>query len=126
MKTEKKQMQARDTGMALVLILILVGYFTRNDALGLIAAGVQVIVMVWPMFFKPLSIVWFGLSHVLGNVVSKVLLTLLFIILVTPVGLIRRIMGKDEMQRKHFKSKKNSVFLFREYQFVKEDLEKPF
>ncbi|MFH0821948.1 MAG: SxtJ family membrane protein [Pseudomonadota bacterium] len=53
---------------------------------------------------KPLFAViyrlWLGFSVVLGYFVSRILLTLIFLIAVVPVGLLMRIVGRDPMNRK--------------------------
>lgn len=43
---------------------------------------------------------WMGLAVILGYIMTRVLLTLVFYLAVTPIGLIRRLMGKDPLRRK--------------------------
>ncbi len=57
--------QARDTGLALLLILLLIVYFSENVTLIIPGIGVLVLIMVWPKIFSPLAPFWFGLSSVL-------------------------------------------------------------
>ncbi|RMG21417.1 MAG: hypothetical protein D6730_18300 [Bacteroidetes bacterium] len=118
--------QARDTGMAMVLILLLVGLFTAQPLYYKLAIPVLLINMIYPMFFYPIAILWFGLSHLMGSVMSKVLLTILFAVLVVPLGLLRRLMGKDAMQLKRFGGQDATAMKVRNYTFVASDLEKPF
>jgi hypothetical protein len=118
--------QARDTGMALVLICLLLAWFmNRRDFLG---AGVLLLLldMIWPSAFKPAAKLWFGLSHVLGTVMSKIILSLAFFVVLTPVGLLRRAMGKDSMRCKGFKKDAASVFRVRDHQFTSKDIETPY
>lgn len=118
--------QARDTGMALVLICLLLSWFMgRRDFLG---AGILLLLldMIWPSAFKPAAKLWFGLSHVLGTVMSKIILSLAFFAVLTPVGLMRRAMGKDSMQCKGFKKDALSVFRVRDHQFTSKDIETPY
>jgi hypothetical protein len=49
--------------------------------------------MIWPSFYKPVAKLWLGLSHLLGTVMSKVLLSIIFFVMVTPVAAIRRVGG---------------------------------
>ncbi|HMK35124.1 MAG TPA: SxtJ family membrane protein [Desulfomonilaceae bacterium] len=51
-------------------------------------------------FFKALYKLWVTLSIILGYFVSRILLTIIFFIVITPMGLIMRILGKDPMDRK--------------------------
>jgi Saxitoxin biosynthesis operon protein SxtJ len=118
--------QARDTGMALVLLCLLIVQFKHAYKLVPVAIILLIITMAWPRAFKPLAGLWFGLSHVLGTVMSKVILTLVFFIIVTPIGLLRRLMGKDSLQLKKFKKDRDSVFLVRAELVDKKDLHKPY
>jgi hypothetical protein len=124
--TDITKKQSSDTGMAAVLILLLVGFFTENVLFYKIAIPVLVINMITPGFFYPFAIVWLGFSHLLGTVVSKILLSVVYFLLVTPVGLIRRWMGKDSLSLKEFKSSTKSVMKLRNHEYTREDLESPF
>ena len=70
-KTISKK-QASDTGMAAVLILLLIGLFTHNNLYYKIAIPVLIINMTFPMFYYLFAIIWFGFSQLLGTVVSKI------------------------------------------------------
>lgn len=118
--------QAKDTGLALILILLLFAYLWEKYILILPAIVILVLTMTWPSVFRPLAVVWFGLSHFLGNIISKILLTLIFAVVVIPVGLIRRISGADSMVLKNWKGKRGSMFLQRDHHFTMEDMEKPY
>ena len=118
--------RARDTGMALVLLLLLVWYFTGQDAFVLGAALLHVLNMTAPQVYRPAAVVWFGLSHVLGAVVSRVVLTGVFFGVVMPVGLLRRAFGADSMQLKAFKAGRGSVMDRRDHTFTGKDLEHPY
>jgi Saxitoxin biosynthesis operon protein SxtJ len=118
--------QARDTGMALALLCLLIVQFKHAYRVVPVAIILLIITMAWPRAFQPLAGLWFGLSHVLGTVMSKVLLTLVFFLVVTPIGLVRRFMGKDSLQLKKFKKGQDSVFLVRSAVVEKEDLHKPY
>ena len=118
--------QAKDTGLAAVLILLLVAHFWELPTLVPAAIAVLVITMVWPALFRPAARLWFGLSHVLGTVASKVLLSVVFIVLATPMGLLRRVLGADSMRLREWKSGPDSVFLERDHLYTPEELERPY
>jgi len=123
---QERQRLARDTGMAMTLLLLLVMLFTRSLQLVVPAIAVLVLTMTWPMAFAPLSRVWFGLSNLLGAVVSRVLLTVIFFLIATPIGLLRRLAGKDSMKRKAWRQGSSSVFTERNHTYAAEDLERPY
>ena len=53
-----------------------------------------------PIVLKPLHIAWMTLALVLGYVMTRVLLTAVFYLVVTPTGLVMRVLGKDPLQRR--------------------------
>ena len=118
--------QASDTGMAIVLVLLLIGLFSQNTIYYKIAIPVLIINMIVPMLFYPFAIIWLGFSHLLGTVVSKIILTIVYIVLVIPVGIFRRILGKDSLQLNEFKKDTGSVMKVRNYNFSSKDIEKPY
>jgi len=118
--------EAKDTGLAMVLIFLLFTYFTNNYQFLNVSILLLLITMIWPGFFGPLSFIWFGLSRFLGTIVSNIILTFLFFLLVTPIGLIRRISGADSLYLNQWKKNEQSVFKVRNYKNTEKDLEKPF
>lgn len=53
-----------------------------------------------PAVLRPLYRVWMGLALVLGFVMTRVLLTLVFVFAVIPTGLLLRLFGKDPLDRR--------------------------
>ena len=118
--------QARDTGMAMVLICLILGYYGVLVHFLPLSIFLLLLTMIWPSAFRPLAVLWFGLSRLLGEVVSRVILTILFFLLVTPVGLIRRWIGSDDLQLKKWRKGNGSVFVIREGPVREKDLIQPF
>ena len=118
--------QAKDTGMAMVLICLLLGYFGKFPKFLPLSIALLLLTMAWPTAFRPLAGLWFGLSHLLSQVVSKIVLTLIFFLVVTPVGLIRRWLGSDSLQLGKWKKGSNSVFVERQGAIQERDLIHPY
>ena len=118
--------QIVETGMLLALVVLLLGVFTGRHAYYTVAVIILLINLILPILFKPLAMVWFGLAQALSMVSSKIILTLLFVLLVVPVGWWRRWRGKDPLQLKAFRRNRSSAFKIREHQFVPTDLDKPY
>ena len=118
--------QCRDTGMAMVLLLLIFAITLKRDALVLGALVLQVVVMTVPLIFAPIAVIWLGLSHLLGTVMSRVVLTVVFFVVVTPVGLLRRLLGKDSLRVQAFKAGDESVMLTRNHLCSGADLERPY
>ena len=124
-KTISKK-QASDSGMALVLILMLIGLFSENPMYYKIAIPILVMNMIYPMFYYYFAILWIGISHVIGTVVSKILLSIIYFIVVFPMAMVRKLMGKDTLRLKQFKKSKSSVMNVRNHQFTADDMKHPF
>lgn len=126
MKQAPTPVQQRDTVFAILLILLIVFFFTGERVALYVLAGVLVLGMTVPRLFSGPARLWFGFSHLLGAVMSKILMGVLFFLLVTPIGLIRRCFGKDALVRKKWKKGDASVFVVREHTYGPEDLRHPY
>ena len=62
-----------------------------------LAPGLLLIVcgFLVPKILKHVYIAWMSVAIVIGFVVSNVILTLFFFLVITPIGLITRLLGKD-------------------------------
>jgi hypothetical protein len=118
--------QAKDTGMAMVLICLLIAFFGGKQLFSGLAILLLLINMIWPNVFKPVAKVWLGFSHILGSVMSRIILSIIFIVLVLPVGFFRRAIGKDSLQLKKWKKGNESVFKTREHEFTSDDIKHPY
>ena len=119
-------LQCRDACLALTFLLLLVWLFTRNAYLVYAAMLLLLIGMVVPVSMKPLAWAWFGLSHLLGQVMSRLLLGIVYLLLVLPMGRIRRLFGKDALRLKLWKQHDASCFVQRAHVFTAEDLKNPY
>lgn len=117
---------ARDGGLAIVLILLLAALFSREHVLILSATIVLVLVMTCPSVFRPWARLWFAFSHLLGGIVSKILLSGVFALIVVPIALLRKLLGADAMGLKKWRDGTGSVFNIRNHSFTGQDLEKPY
>lgn len=118
--------EASDTGMAMSLICLLLGYFMKQNVYYLAAIPALVINMAFPMFYYPFAMVWLSLTNLLGIVVSRVLLSVVYFLFLLPVGVIRRMMGKDSLNLTGFKKGHNSVMITRNIEFTADDIKNPF
>ena len=53
----------------------------------------------------PLNKVWFKFGIILGNIISPIIMGIIFFLIVTPTGLIMRIIGKDLLNLKYGNNK---------------------
>ena len=125
-KSRITKKQASDSGMALVLISLICLAALKNNYFLWAAMAILVLDMICPMIFKPFAFIWFGLSRILGTFMSKIMLALVFFLVVFPMGIIRRILGKDSLRLHQFKREKTSVFAERNHEYTAADLDKPY
>jgi hypothetical protein len=83
---------------------------------------ILLLTILFPYLFYPVAVVWFGLSTILAKISSFIILSVLFIILVIPMGLFRKISGRDILKLNKFKKSRNSVMTERNHLFGSDDL----
>lgn len=68
--------------------------------LAAIGGGLIVLGTIYPPLVRPFFYAWMSLAVVLGFVMTRVILTIFFFLVLTPVGLFFRLIGRDAMHRK--------------------------
>jgi len=83
----------------LLLIAVLLFWLGRNPGRSLLFTGAAIVIIIAALFspflLRPLHKTWMALAFFLGGVMSRLILTLLFYLILTPVGLLLRLFGKD-------------------------------
>lgn len=115
--------ECSDAGMAFVLILLLVGYFTTLSVLLPWTIAAMLLLMAWPQAYLPFACIWFPFTSLLGRLVSLLLLTIIYVVFVIPVGVVRRVLGRDTLLLRSFRNGKGSVMHIRNHTFTSSDLE---
>src|SRR5258706_4108928 len=105
-KLKTGQRELRKFGLSVGAVLLLLGmwfsYRHRAQAVWFLGAGSVLLVLGLsvPRGLKQVFIGWMTLAFLLGFIVSNVLLTLFFYLMVTPTALAARCLGKDFLQRR--------------------------
>jgi membrane protein implicated in regulation of membrane protease activity len=118
-KITKKQ--CMEFGQVATLAVLIFALHYKNDHWVVAAFVLILITIILPVIFYPFALVWFGLSELLSIVSPAIILTIIFFLVVTPVGLIRRLLGKDSMRLKQFKKDKRSVMIDRNHLYTESD-----
>lgn len=128
-KTRPKDL--RSFGITIgIILLVIAGFLILNEndsyqifsyiAVSFIGLGLLV-----PIILKPIYIVWMVFAVILGWIMTKIILSLLFYVIITPIGVIMRISGKDFLKLKV--SNKVSYWNHRNPEFeLNQDYEKQF
>lgn len=93
-------------GGVLVAIAIVLFYFERPSAIYFAVIGGLLFIsgLVFPSILKPLNKIWMGLAVVLGFFMSRLILTVLFYLVLTPVSFLAKIVSKKFIILKYNKS----------------------
>lgn len=118
--------ECADTSMAMTLISLLVILYTKSITLLPLPIGLLLLGMVWPRAYSLLARLWLGISLLLGSIMSRVVLSIIFLVIVTPIALVMRLFGHDPMRRKAWKKGTESTFVSRGDLVEAKDLEHPF
>ncbi|MDB5158312.1 MAG: hypothetical protein JWR50_3019 [Mucilaginibacter sp.] len=119
-KTGKKQ--CMEFGQVATLVMLFLALHYKSEHFVSAAFVSLLVTVLLPILFYPFAILWFGLSELLGKVSPAILLTIVFFLVVTPMGLIRRLLGKDTLRLKAFKKDRRSVMVDRNHLYTKNDL----
>jgi uncharacterized membrane protein len=118
--------QVRDSGQALALLALLPALARHGWSFVIAAFVLLLFSMTIPALFRPFAWLWWNLALLLNSVMSKVLLSAVFFIVVTPLSLARRMAGSDPFKRKQWKKNGATAFTERNHEYTAEDLKRPF
>lgn len=118
--------QAVDTGVILVIALLITDYFIHVQGLYIASIITLILVLIIPAVFYPIAFIWFGLAGIMGFIISRIILSVVYFVIVCPIGYIRRISGRDGLHLMSFKKFNCSVFKIRDIEFDAKDIEHPY
>jgi len=118
--------KAKDIGMAIALAFTLMAIFQKNEIFLYISGLILAADMLYPNIFSPIARPWFTLTKAWGSIMSGILLTVVFFIIITPVGLVRKMLVKDPLKLNFRKKQTDTAFTVREWEYEAGDLEYPF
>ncbi|MDX6612188.1 MAG: hypothetical protein QOD75_1374 [Blastocatellia bacterium] len=99
--------QARNTALIVSAVLLLIagwnyhrGRMTVVTILGGAGVALLVIGLLVPPLARRFHVFWMQLAGILGYVNSRILLFLLYYLVITPYGLVSRLVGRDPLNRR--------------------------
>jgi hypothetical protein len=114
--------QNTEFGMVAVLVSCVLAYWLKERSLILLAIILSLTTIIFPVVFYPFTALWFEFSRILSRFTTTILLSLVFFLVVTPMGLIRRLIGKDSLRLKQFKKGNESVMTYRDHTYSAADM----
>ena len=125
-KTELKKFGIT-IGGALLIISLFLFIYEKPSTPYFIGVGLvfQIVAQIFPTLFLPIQKIWMAFAVVMGFVMTRVILAILFYIIITPISFISKIFGKDFLNLKIEKEKK-SYWNLRNEEYKQSSTEKQF
>ena len=107
----KNKSTNRSFGIVFFIVFFIVSLWPllNNDQIRYWALFVSILFLLLGIInskvLTPLNKIWFKFGILLGKIVSPVVLAIIFFLVVTPTGLIMRMLGKDLLKLKKNKNK---------------------
>ena len=76
------------------------GWSTVTWVAAIITILFAIATLLSPKLLAPLNRLWYGLGMLLGKIISPIVLGIIFFLLITPVSLVTRLFGRDELKMK--------------------------
>ena len=101
----------RSFGLVFFVVFLLIAIYplTNNEEIRIWSIIVSFIFLFLGLlkskFLSPLNILWFKFGVFLGIIVSPLIMGIIFFLVVTPIGLLMRLFGKDILHLKLNKKK---------------------
>ena len=109
----------RSFGIVFFIVFFIIGIYPilNNEGIRLWSIFISLIFLLLGIknsrSLTPLNIIWFKFGMFLGKIVSPLIIGLIFFLVVTPTGIIMKILGKDLLKLK--KNNKKSYWIERTY-----------
>ena len=129
-KSEKSDL--RNFGITVgIILLVISGFLFWKEkesfqiflAIGIILFFTAIAI---PVVLKPFYWIWMVFATILGWIMTRVILSLLFYVIITPIGLISRLFGKQFLELGWTKSKESYWNIRTHEDLKKENYEKQF
>ena len=111
-----------------VFCLLALWMFLKNhfplalSILGIVGVLLMVMALTIPKALKEIYKVWMGMAFAIGWVVSRIILAILFFLVVTPIGFIAQLFGKEFMDIR--KNKRRNTYWIKRNERKKINYEK--
>ena len=108
--------------LMIIHFVLIYRYETSNQALVPIALGLLLVGFLSPWLTSKIIWLWFKLSEGIGYVMSRVILSIIFFLMLFPISLLYRMFNKDVLK---LQRNGGSTYTDRSHTFTASDLENP-
>ena len=110
-KTKIKISSNRSFGLVFFIVFLIISLWPliHGEPIRIWLVTISLIFLVLGMMksklLTPLNKLWFKFGMILGAIVAPVIMGAVFFLVVTPIGIVMRTIGKDLINKKHDKKK---------------------
>ena len=111
MNYDKNKSSNKSFGIVFFLVFLLIGVYPliNDDSIRIWSLIISLIFLILGLInsniLTPLNQIWFKFGILLGKIISPIIMGIIFFLVVTPTGLIMRILRKDLLNLKFNNSK---------------------
>ena len=111
MTTQINKSSNRSFGLVFFIVFLLIGIYPllKEGDLRLWSIAISLIFLILGIldsrFLSPLNKLWFKFGILLGKIISPIIMAIIFFLVVTPTGIIMRLLGKDLLNLRFNKHK---------------------
>lgn len=118
LSANKRELKNFALTIGLVLSILSIFFWYKGNATyyWYLLTGIVLVLIgfIVPFLLKPFYYPWMSFAIILGFVMTRLILTVFYFLVITPVGLLMRSFGKDPLNRKIDKNSK-TYWLKKEY-----------
>ena len=114
--------QNREFGLVAILVVAVLSWWMEDMSLIPIIVILALTTILIPFLFTPFAALWYLFADAMSRIMSAILLGLVFFLVVTTVGCVRRLFGKDSLSLRQFGKSRKSAFVTRDHTYSKDDL----
>ncbi len=111
--------------LSLVVVLLALRFLLDMEHLTIAAAAVAFLALASLHLSTIAAAAWWGLTGLVGRLVSGLLMTLVWLLIVTPMGLLRRLLGKGPASLRPPARDVSPALEVRDHPFGPADFERP-
>ena len=111
-KSKIKTSSNRNFGFVFFIVFLILGFWpiTNGEEIRIWLVAISLIFLILGIMksklLTPLNQLWFNFGMILGAIVAPVVMGVVFFLVITPIGLFMKIIGKDLLNIKYDKRKK--------------------
>ena len=110
-KSKIKTSSNRNFGFVFFIVFLILGFWpiTNGEEIRIWLVAISLIFLILGIMksklLTPLNQLWFKFGMILGAIVAPIIMGAVFFLVVTPIGIVMRLMGKDLLNKKYSKKK---------------------